>query len=254
MCLGFAVSSQLTRRIRRTRAVVATIYLGIPLLFLALTLRISALADTFAWWAVLVPLALLVAGWVWWRGGRFSPDRWSGAGMVVGGIAALATILLVNHLDTPGAVYRLAAIAFAVAGGLGGRYAAHALLQPPLPELADTPYELSYRMRGLTRLRLVIGAQSVSLREKVRVKAADGDMWASDATTFPLAAVTGVHVVDLSGAERLRYPVSLTLPPTGTPGPALILQAQGQDWVLPQNQAAGVAEILQRRIAAARTH
>ncbi|MEV8377365.1 hypothetical protein AB0P21_31790 [Kribbella sp. NPDC056861] len=248
------MSSQLTQRIRRTRVIVAMLYLGVPLLFLALTLRISAQADTFAWWAVLVPLALLALGWVWWRGGRLTPDRWSGTGMMVGGIAALATVLLVNQLDVPGVLYRVAAVGFGVVGWLGGRYGAHTLLQPPIAELADTQYELSYRMRGLTRLRLVIGADSVSLREKVRVKAAHGeDSWSTDSTTFPLAAVTGVHVVDLSGAERLRYPVSLTLPPAGTPGPALILQAQGQDWVLPQNQAAAVAEILQRRIATART-
>jgi hypothetical protein len=45
----------------------------------------------------------------------------------------------------------------------------------------------------------------------------------------------------------------MKLAPASSPGPALILQAQGEDWVLPQNEAPAIAEILERRIAAART-
>ena len=89
--------------------------------------------------------------------------------------------------------------------------------------------------------------------ERVPIRTAEGDSPAEKARTYPLTAVTGAYEVSLSGAERLKFPEPLRLAPAGTPGPALILQAKGVDWVLPQNEAAAIAQILDRRIATARS-
>ena len=85
------------------------------------------------------------------------------------------------------------------------------------------------------------------------IRTAEGESAAEMARTYPLATVTGAYEVSLSGAERLKFPAPLRLAPAGTPGPALILQARGDDWVLPQNEAAAIAEILDRRITTARS-
>jgi hypothetical protein len=127
-------------------------------------------------------------------------------------------------------------------------------MSPAIAELAESQYELSFRIRGLTRLRLSIDAERVALHEQIVVYTDDGRKRIEREKAYPLTAVTGVFDVSLSGAERLKFPVTLRLAPSSSPGPALILQAQGQDWVLPQNEAPAVAEILQRRIATARTH
>ncbi|MDX6264746.1 MAG: hypothetical protein QOH84_6434, partial [Kribbellaceae bacterium] len=134
-----------------------------------------------------------------------------------------------------------------------GRYGFRVLMSPAIPELADSEYELSFRMRGLTRLRLSIGADQVRLHEQMVLQGPGGQETTVREKSYPLSAVTGVHAVSLSGSERLKYPVPMKLAPASSPGPALILQAQGEDWVLPQNEAPAIAEILERRIATART-
>ncbi|WP_132190016.1 MULTISPECIES: hypothetical protein [Kribbella] len=246
---------EVERRSRRAQRVVALVYLGIPLVFLGLVLWIGSSADTFNWQIGLVPLALLVIGWFLRQRHRYKPGRWATAGMWMGGITgfftALATIVLdANWLAT---LSLPAAIVGAILGVALGRYGQRTLMHPAVPELAESPYELTFRVRGLTRLRLVIRRTDLVLVERVPIRTAEGDSPAEKARTYPLASVTGTYEVSLSGAERLRFPEPLRLAPAGTPGPALILQAKGADWVLPQNEAAAIAQILDRRIATARS-
>ncbi|GAA1563717.1 hypothetical protein GCM10009789_16050 [Kribbella sancticallisti] len=217
----------------------AIVYVGIPLVLLALTVWISAGAETFNWLAVLLPLAVLIAGWFFRRRSRYKPSRWNGAGALLGAVAGIYPVALA------GSVWLVlpAAIVGAIIGAALGRYGERRLMQPAIAELADTQYELAFRVRGLTTLRLFVDDKSVSLRERVRTGAGS--------VTYPLEAITGVHDVSVTGAERLRFPMALRLPPAGSPGPALILQAQGTDWVLPQDDAAAIAQILNRRIEAA---
>jgi hypothetical protein len=256
MCLGFRVSS-LEARHRQAQRVVSFIYVGIPVIFLGLVLWISATADSGAlkWAAAVVPLAVLAAGW--WRRGksRYTPVRWPGAGFLLGGVTALFTAFDADVLGADSlALWALPiTVVGAIVGSGFGRYGFRVLMNPAIPELAESQYELSFRMRGLTRLRLSISADRVTLQEQMVLQAADGQERTVREKAYPLSAVTGVHAVSLSGAERLRYPLPMKLAPASSPGPALILQAQGEDWVLPQNEAPAIVEILERRIAAART-
>jgi hypothetical protein len=245
MCLGFAVSS-LEARHRQAQRVVAIVYLGIPLVFLGLTLWISS--ETGNWPAALVPLALLAIGW-WWRGkSRYQPATWRLAGFVMGGVAAVFTAF---HASL--ALWFLPiGIAGAILGVALAGYGFRQLMSPAIPELADSPYELTFRMRGLTRLRLSIGTDQVTLHELMVAQSAEGREKIERDKSYPLTAVTGVHAVELSGHERLKYPVTMKLAPASSPGPALILQAQGDDWVLPHNEAPAIAEILNHRITPTR--
>ena len=244
---------EVERRSRRAQRVVALVYLGIPLVFLGLVLWIGSSADTRQ--IALVPLALLVIGWFLRQRHRYKPGRWATAGMWMGGITgfftALTTIVLdANWLAT---LFLPAAIVGAILGVALGRYGQRTLMHPGVPELAESPYELTFRVRGLTRLRLVIRRTDLVLVERVPIRTAEGNSPAEKARTYPLTAVTGAYEVSLSGAARLKFPEPLRLAPAGTPGPALILQAKGVDWVLPQNEAAAIAQILDRRIATARS-
>ncbi|WBQ05395.1 hypothetical protein [Kribbella sp. CA-293567] len=248
--------SSLEARHRQAQLVVSFVYLGIPLVFLGLTLWIVSAAKEPDWLVVLIPLVLLAVGW--WRRGesRLKPARWTSAGTAMGSLTALCTALFTGMLESG----RLAAwflpvtIAGAILGAGFGRYGFRTVMSPAIAELAESAYELSFRIRGLTRLRLSIDAERVALHEQIVVHTEDGRKKIEREKAYPLTAVTGVFDVSLSGAERLRFPVNLRLAPAGSPGPALILQVQGDDWVLPQNEAPAIAQILDRRIASARTH
>jgi hypothetical protein len=248
--------SSLAARHRQAQLIVSFIYIGIPLIFLGLVLWISAAGDGGAvkWVAALVPVAVLAVGW--WRRGesRFKPAGWARAGFQIGGVTALFTAFDAKLLGADGLTVWSTPItvAGAILGAGFGRYAFRVLMSPAIAELADSEYELSFRMRGLTRLRLAVGAEHVSLHEQMVLQTLDGETTVRE-KSYPLTAVTGVHAVTLSGSERLKYPVPMKLAPASSPGPALILQAQGEDWVLPQNEAPAIAEILDRRIAAHRT-
>ena len=234
---------------------VALVYLGIPLVFLALMLWISASADTdsFNWQAGLLPVALLVIGWFVRKRHRYKPTKWGGAGLWLGGTTALFSSFYTIVLDMTwlAVLFAPAAVVGAIIGTGFGRYAERVVMVPPVAELAESQYELSFRLRGFTRVRLVIGSDAVTLLEKVRVRTAEGPSTDEKARTYPFAYITGVYDVTLSGVERLKYPVTLQTAPASTPGPALILQAQGSDWVLPHNDAAIITQILNRRIATA---
>ena len=125
-----------------------------------------------------------------------------------------------------------------------GRYADRALLVPVVPELADTPYELIFRLRGPALTTVMLAADSLTVQSRPVLRSrASGDL----ARTYPLSAITGVFEVELSGVERLKFPIPLAGPPVGTAGPAVIVQASGDDWVLPTNQASTLIEMLNRR-------
>jgi hypothetical protein len=117
---------------------------------------------------------------------------------------------------------------------------------PLRAELADTQYELRLPLRGVLLTTLVIGTSTVGVRARFVRPAGEGQR------TYPLAEVTGVFPASLTGSERLKFPIALPAKPVGSAGPALILQARGEDWVLPIGAAAAVAEFLNHRVAAAK--
>lgn len=234
--------SEVERRQRRVQRVVAVIYLGIPLVLLGFVAWISWTGPAAAWIGCVVPVGMLVLGWILRRRHRYQPRWWMGVGGLYGGIAGLVVTLfpLVTGVWWP-AILALPALIAGVVGGLAlSRYADRVLLVPVVPELADTPYELVFRLRGLPLAAVLVGADSVTIQSHPVPRSA------AQFRTYPLTEVTGTFEFSLSGAERLKFPIAVNHA-VATPGPAVILQASGEDWVLPTNQPDTLIDVLTRR-------
>jgi hypothetical protein len=234
------------RRDRRVQRVVAGIYLGIPLVLLVVVAAICTAGSPPAWLWCVVPVGMLVFGWVLRRRHRYRPQSWAGFGVLFGAVSGLYLTLcpLAIGIWWPVWLALPALLAGIVAGGRLARYADRVLLVPILPELAESPYELVFRLRGLQLTAVLLGADSLTIQSHpVLRRQVAGDL----SRTYPLSAVTGVFEVALSGVERLRFPIPLPHPPLVTEGPAVIVQASGDDWVLPTNQASTLVELLNRR-------
>jgi hypothetical protein len=239
---------EVDRRHRRAQVRVALVYLGIPLLFLAVTVWIAAAQTPFAWAAVVFPVALLALGWFLRGRQRYQPGRWVAIGALFGGVSVLSTGIFSIALDTgwlPAALIP-GSLLGVVLGVILGVSAQRAIMAPLLPELAATQYELALPLRGMPLLTLVVGTSSVSVRSRLVRSAGEGQR------TYPLDEVTGVFPASLTGSERLKFPIALPAAPVASAGPALILQARGEDWVLPLGPADAVAEFLNRRVATAK--
>jgi hypothetical protein len=222
--------------------VVAGIYLGIPLLALVVVAAISVTGSAASWIGCVVPVAMLVAGWVLRRRHRYQPRWWMGVAGLFGGLAGLVVTLfpLAVGVWWP-AILALPALLLGLVGGLAlARYADRVLLVPVVPELAETPYELVFRLRGMPLAAMLVRADEVTIQSHPVPRSPE------QFRTYPLSAVTGTFEFALSGAERLRFPIAVSHA-VATPGPAVILQASGQDWVLPTNQASTIVNLLDRR-------
>ncbi|TDD29930.1 hypothetical protein E1218_03020 [Kribbella turkmenica] len=234
------------QRHRRVQRVVTAIYLGIPLVLLAVVALISTTGSPAVWAGCLVPAGMLVLGWVQRRRHRYQPRWWAGVGALFGGVSGLTVTLfpLAVGVWWPAFLALPALLAGIVAGAALARYADRVLLVPVVPELAETPYELIFRLRGLQLTAVLLDADSVTIQSRPVVRSqSTGDL----AKTYPLSSITGVFEAALSGVERLKFPIAIPHPPVVTEGPAVILQASGDDWVLPTNQASTLIELLNRR-------
>ncbi|GAB2680792.1 hypothetical protein GCM10009743_66060 [Kribbella swartbergensis] len=224
----------------------AGIYLGIPLALLVVVALISTAGSPVAWVACVVPVGMLVIGWVLRRRHRYLPQKWAGIGVLFGAISGLYLTLcpLLVGVWWPVWLALPALLVGIVTGGRLARYADRVLLVPVLPELADTPYELIFRLRGLQLTAVLLGSDSLTIQSRPVLRSQSADDLAK---TYPLSSITGVFEVALSGVERLRFPIAMPHPPVVTAGPAVIVQASGDDWVLPTDQASTLVELLNRR-------
>ncbi|WP_133783667.1 hypothetical protein [Kribbella sp. VKM Ac-2571] len=229
-------------RLRRVQRIVAAIYLGIPAVLLVVVAVIAATGTAAAWIGCVVPVAMLVIGIVLRRRHRHQPRWWLGVAGLFGGLAGLMVTLfpLAVGVWWP-AILALPGLILGVVAGLAlARAADRALLVPFDPELAGTPYELVFRLRGIPLAAVLVGADSVTVQSHPVPRAAH------QFRTYPLTAITGTYEFSLSGSERLRFPITVTHAVAGQ-GPAVILQANGEDWVLPTNQAATLIDVLTER-------
>lgn len=237
---------------RRAQLRVALVYVGLPLVFLAVTVWIASTQSPFAWPAVVFPVALLVLGWVLRGRQRYRPGRWVAVGAWFGGVSVLYTGFFSIVLDVPWLPATLipCSVLGVLLGAILGFSAQRAIMAPLLPGLAGTEYELMLSLRGVLLTTLEIGTSTVTIRARFFANPPGG----RDAArrTYPLSEVTGVFPASLTGSERLKFPIALPMKPVGSAGPALILQARGEDWVLPLGAADAVAEFLNRRVAAAK--
>ncbi|GAA1539123.1 hypothetical protein GCM10009741_47300 [Kribbella lupini] len=245
MCLGFPVSGELARRHRKVQLVVGLIYLGLPVLTLGVSLATAGLTGA------VLPAVLLVLGVLLFPRQRFRPQRWRMTGAIFGAVSAVYLTLVPDNFAL---VFILLAVLVIwwLGAGVGVALAAYAertLLVPVDPELAGTPYELAFRLRGLWGTSIVLGTETVSIHTIPRkLRGANPE---DLRRTYPFTKVTGVHEVDLTGSERLRFPIPVAA--VRTPGPAVILQAAGDDWVLPTNLAPTLTQLLQHRVDGAKS-
>ncbi|TCO46109.1 hypothetical protein EV646_107130 [Kribbella antiqua] len=232
------------RRDRRVQRVVAGIYLGIPVVLLVVVAWISTAGSPLLWLGCVVPVGMLVIGWILRRRHRYQPRWWAGIGALFGAVTGLVVTLypLAVGVWWPAFLALPALLVGIVAGSALARYADRVLLVPVVPELADTPYELIFRLGGLQLTAVLLGADSVTIQSRPVLRSQS-----TDARTYSLSAITGVFEVALSGVERLKFPIAIPHPPVVTAGPAVIVQASGDDWVLPTNQASTLIELLNRR-------
>ncbi|GAA1573917.1 hypothetical protein GCM10009742_16110 [Kribbella karoonensis] len=219
--------------------IVAATYLGIPVLLLIVVAVIASRGTAAAWFGCVVPLAMLVFGFVLRRRHRYQPRWWTGVAGLFGGLTGLMVTLfpLAVGVWWPAILALPGLIVGAVAGLALARTADRALLVPFDPELAGTPYELVFRLRGVPLAAVLVGADQVTVQSHPVPRGEH------QSRRYPLSAVTGTHEFALSGAERLKFPIAVTHA-TATPGPAVILQANGDDWVLPTNQATTLIDVL----------
>lgn len=238
MCLGFAVES----RHRRVQGIVAVIYLGIPVLLLVAVGLIAATGSPAAWIGCVVPVAMLVAGVVLRRRHRYTPRWWLGVAGLYGGLAGLMVTLfpLAVGVWWPAVLALPGLIVGIVVGLVLARAADRALLVPFVPELAGTPYELVFRLRGIPLAAVLVGADSVTIQSHPIPRSEH------QFRTYPLSGITGTYEFSLSGDERLKFPIAVTHA-VPSPGPAVILQADGEDWVLPTSQSSTLIDVLTER-------
>ncbi|MEV6986517.1 hypothetical protein AB0M95_35390 [Sphaerisporangium sp. NPDC051017] len=198
-------SVEVVRRSRQAQGMTWAVYVGIPPAFLVLVLMISAAADseTFNWQAGLIPLGVLVVGWFYRQRSRYRPTRWASAGAMTGGVTGLFTVFYTIVLDGSEVLFLPGAVVGGLIGYGIGWYGERTLMYPITPELADTPYVLTFRMRGGARLRLVLDDRTISLQTSIRIRTAEGDSTSMRATTYLLTAVEGTSDVMLSGAVQL---------------------------------------------------
>jgi uncharacterized membrane protein len=238
MCLGFPVE----RRHRRVQRLVAVIYLGIPVLLLAVVALIASTGPAVAWIGCVVPLAMLVAGFVLRQRHRYQPRWWLGVAGLYGGLAGLMVTLfpLAVGVWWPAILALPGLVVGIVAGLVLARAADRALLVPFVPELAGTPYELVFRLRGIPLAAVLVGADSVTIQSHPIPRSEH------QFRTYPLTGITGTYEFSLTGAERLKFPIAVAHA-VASEGPAVILQADGEDWVLPTNQSSTLIDVLTER-------
>ncbi|MGZ0149743.1 hypothetical protein ACXJJ3_21960 [Kribbella sp. WER1] len=219
--------------------IVAATYLGIPVLLLVVVAVIASRGPAVAWIGCVVPLAMLALGIVLRGRHRYRPRWWTGVAGLFGGLTGLMVTLFPLAIGVwwPAVLALPGLIVGVVAGLVLARTADRALLVPFDPELAGTPYELVFRLRGIPLAAVLVGADTVTVQSHPVPRAEH------QRRSYPLSTVTGTYEFDLSGAERLKFPIAVTAA-VATPGPAVILQANGEDWVLPTNQATTLIDIL----------
>jgi uncharacterized membrane protein len=235
MCLGFPVDDKKVQRI------VAASYVGIPLVLLVAVAAIAASGPATAWIGCVVPVAMLVGGVVLRRRHRYQPRWWMGVSGLYGGLAGLTITLfpLTVGVWWP-AILALPGLILGVIAGLAlARWANQTLLVPFRPELAETPYELVFHLRGMPMASVLVDTDTVTIQSHPVPRSEH------QFRTYNLSAITGTYPAALSGAERLKFPIQIQAVPTV--GPAVILQANGEDWVLPTNASDTLVQVLSTR-------
>jgi hypothetical protein len=255
-------SSDVPGRVRRAKALLVLIYLGIPLSFLGGIFAVSALwagqreDRAFNDAAQLVPAAMVLIGvWAGWVQRRRTAV-WASAGGWLGAVAALFvgfyayTMQIGEPFDPPYNLLVYTGVLLLPIGWLLGHWARRTLLHPPVVELADTAYDLVYPLRGVRGVRLFVGIEVVAVQERVSVPTGGSEQrtqWMAAGLRRYDGQVTSVGETGLSDAENLRPALALQRTLPSSAGPGLVLDGSGGRWTLPLDDAGTIAQIIRRR-------
>ncbi|HYJ69349.1 MAG TPA: hypothetical protein VEX15_16990 [Nocardioidaceae bacterium] len=250
--------------IRRAKLLLVLLYVGVPLGFFGSVAAVDVLwADqeddrTFNAPALLVPAGLLLAGCLAARLQWRRTQAWADAGGWIGCVAAVFsafyafTMQIGEPFEAPFNLLAYAGVLLLPLGWLLGLAARTTIVMPPVPELADTDYDLVYRLRGGRGIRLLIARERIAVQERVSVPTGDGRrmQWKA-AAHRPFDAVESVSEVTLTGAEQLQESLGLQRRLRSSPGPALAVKVPEGLWTLPHDQAGPLADVVRRRVLAA---
>ncbi|MFB6721143.1 hypothetical protein ACFCV3_13320 [Kribbella sp. NPDC056345] len=228
-------------RHRRAQLVVCFVYVVVPVFQLVVLLLLRA------WTGVAIAVFALLLFGVFWRGNRYDTQYWP----AVGGTTCGMTGLFVGLFGTDSLGYAvLAALPGAFVGYWLGRLAVRLVLHPLDARLADSPYQLVFRLRDNRGTRLAI--EDTSLRLLVKVKKVEGDRTThtEEAVEVAFQNLKGAYVRQLSGSEPIVYPIGPEQ--AGSRGTALVVESFSGEWILPHDDAVVLGQIIDRRIAGLR--
>lgn len=252
----------LRHRLRQVRPLLALEFVGVPLLYLGLTiaaeltpdpLEQSALSSgpTFDVMGLLPAVLVGVAALLIWRKVRHTPSSWATAGIGIGAVVLVVSIGFSSGLGALVGSVGLPAIGLgtvALCAGLG--WAARKLLVGTLPvEFADSPYEWSFRVRGATNVQLVIGTEQVSVRER---RSSGASSSRTTTASYPLHTVTFVGDTAIDGTTVVpQLPKQIQTEVPVLPGQAVVVEVRDQRLVIPVDNAEEVRPLLHRRVLTA---
>lgn len=265
MSPGMTTSAEVRRRQRLVQSLLAMEFVGVPLIFLGLSLVVEVrnAEENDAGFDVIqvVPvLIMLAAGAFIWSRNRFKPARWAVRGAVFGAFGGFFVFGLIAirsiGLDDPwfdGLTY-VFPVAGVIGGGLCGLLgwaARRVLTRPVVEELADTRYELSFPVRDVKRVAVSVDEEKLHILETYSSGTGDNRRSRTRGERYALAQLTRVDEVHIDGYGGRVQP---QLPPTiqaevgASPGPALGVQAGRFYWVIPVEDAGQVARLIERRM------
>ncbi|QWF77722.1 hypothetical protein HUW46_01114 [Amycolatopsis sp. CA-230715] len=193
---------------------------------------------------------------------RYRPVTWSGTAVMlgvgtffVGALIAIASIGL--HESVFGTIgtsfFYFPVLVVVPLGWLLGRFAWRVLLSPPIPELAETRFELAFTWRGSRRERLTIGTEHIAVSQTYTVSSGENSHTRTTTHAYPLSTLSRAEPIVLTDDDEIRFAASFSHQPQYTLGPALRLRVQGQEWTIPVDHPDVLAELARRRAASAST-
>ncbi|WP_405059504.1 glycine zipper domain-containing protein [Kribbella sp. NBC_01505] len=244
------IAPEVSRRHLHAQLVVWIVYVGIPVIFLTSLTVIGVRSNPVRWMPVLIPLGAFAAGWYLRGQWRYRVQTWSPIGAVMGGLTGFFTAL---YTANDPLYFLLGGAVGAFAGYLVGRHGERLLLHPLDVGLAETPYQVILRLRGIPRVRVAIDDTAIQLMIRVRTTNGRKTSYTEESVDVPLEELAGASVRYLSGSEDLVYPIWSDQPPVASPGPALVVQTSADEWILPHDDAVVLGQIIDRRIARLRS-
>jgi hypothetical protein len=260
-------SAEVRRRERIALPLYFLMYAGIPVLFLVLATIVTVEAGKeyergFDAVQLIPSVIMLAAGMFLALRRRHKPGKWAGGGGLFGAVGGLFVfgLIAIQSIGLDGELFEFLSSGFAFAvplfGGLGwvlGWGARRVLTNPVVGDLADSRYEWTFRVRDTRRVRVDVDLKLVSLLETYSVGSGDNASTRTRGEKIPLAHLSEVGAVTTGAQWPPRLPSSIQAAPGQEPGPALVIPHGKIQWIVPVDEAEGVAQLIQRRISLART-